>query len=631
MTGESPLNLIVVEQDTTVISRLELICREAGYTVNALQASTLDGLRDALHRQAWDLILTGSQLPGVSVAQVTAVAAEKDGDVPVVAIAPPGDDASITQILHAGVRDVAALEPYDRLLHIIKRELADLRDRRALRHYKKILGEYEQRLMYFLGRAEKRQGKTSPGEQTGVKIDTAVPTTVVEKAMPAGAAKQQVSVPAAETALPAQGASVSTRSSFLDALSRELIGQSPRPGHQAVLYIELDKGVMPAESWDQAAVQDFTGSVETLLRNTLSAPYLMTRYDDFVFIVLISHGERQGLVKTAHSVKQAIESSAFQVGGREINAVCSIGACLVDQHSRRASGLIANAKAACDKATAAGGKRIVFTGRTPVAAPSVTPVRAPAAGGWADRLQAALNADRFRLVFQPVIHFHAEPTETYEILLRMIDERGGEIMPGTFIPKAEESGMMQDIDRWVVKTAAAALQQRRETGYNTRLFVKLSAASVDSQDFPSWLEEMLKIMRLPAESLVFQFSEPMITTRRHRALEFIQRLVGMGCTCALDHFGMQKNSLDTAQYLPVKYLKIHGDLIQSLARDVSNQRLLKEIVDQARATGKVTIASFVQDPYILSILWRSRVDYVQGFYFQPPKPAMVYDFSSAIS
>ena len=51
----------------------------------------------------------------------------------------------------------------------------------------------------------------------------------------------------------------------------------------------------------------------------------------------------------------------------------------------------------------------------------------------------------------------------------------------------------------------------------------------------------------------------------------------------------------------------------------------------AHALDKVTIAGFVQDPYILSILWRCGVDYVQGFYFQPPKPAMVYDFSAAIS
>ena len=330
-----------------------------------------------------------------------------------------------------------------------------------------------------------------------------------------------------------------------------------------------------------------------------------------------------------------------------VTAACSIGVYLIDRSTRRASGAIANAGPACEKAAAAGGKRISFFGPspavsgnkpTPVSAPAARPVpaplpaaRAPVKGPRAARPQAALKENRFRLAFQPVVHFHAAPTETYEILLRMIDEKGREVMPSEFIPKAEASGLMQEIDRWVVKTAATALQQRRESWFSTRLFVKLSAESIGSLEFPAWLEEMLNIMQLPPESLVFQLSEAVVSKHLDRSREFIQLVTTMGCSAALGHFGMLMNSLDTAKDLPVKYLKIHGKLIQSLARDMSSQRLIKEIVDIARASNKGAIASFVQDPYILSILWRCRVDYVQGFYFQPHKAAMAYDFTSAIS
>ena len=647
LKDENLLNLIVVEQDSQTVSQLERVCREAGYTAAIHQASTADALRDALRRQPWDLIVAGSQEAGVSVAEVTAAVTAEKCDAPVVVIAPAGDDASIAQILHAGVRDVAVLEPADRLIHIIRRETGDLRDRRALKHYKKVLEEYEQRLLYFLGRAEKRQAGTVTAEQPSTQIDAVDPAVSdVENNTTADHTSRMIDAAANTSPAPAPVEAMAGRPSFLDALSGVLSDNATRPGYRAVLYIDVSKdAVSPA--WDERATQVFFAGIEAKLREALASPFLVARYDDFVFVALISHGERQGLVKAAHGVKHAIEGGGIQVAGREVTAACSIGVCLVDHNTQRASGVIANARTACEKAAAAGGKRISFFGPSPtvsgnkptaVSAPAARPVpaplpaaRAPVKGPRAARLQTALNDNRFRLVFQPVVHFHAAPTETYEILLRMIDEKGREVMPSEFIPEAEASGLMQEIDRWVVKTAATALQQRRESGFSTRLFVKLSAESIGSREFPAWLEEMLNIMQLAPESLVFQLSEAVVSKHLDRSREFIQLVTTMGCGAALDHFGMLKNSLDMARDLPVKYLKIHGELIQSLARDMSSQRLLKEIVDTARASNKVTIASFVQDPYILSILWRCRVDYVQGFYFQPPKPAMAYDFTSAIS
>ncbi len=643
------LNMILVDQDSQTVAVLEQACREAGYSAAIHQAATPDQLRDALRRQSWDLIAVGPRLPGITVTQVMdAVTAEKS-DAPVVVITSAGVEAPMSEILRADVRDVAALEPIERLVHIIRRESSDLKNRRALKHYKKVLEEYEHRLLYFLGRAEKRQAVTSPGERPVMQSDAVEPTIRTENKTVVSNPAQQPNAPVAiANPAPKPVMEMPGKSSFLHAVSGVIGDKSRHPGYQAVMYIEVNKDNAWA-SWNEEATRAFLAGVEEKLRDALSSPFPVTRYDDFVFVALISHNERQGLVRAAHGVKQAIEGGHFQVFGQEISAECSVGVCIVDQHMKLASRVIANARAACDKAAASGGKRISFFGPSPavpekkqapvpVSAPVAKPTSAPGPtlrpavkGSLAVRIQEALNEKRFRLVFQPVVHFHAAPTETYEILLRMIDEKGREVMPSEFIPEAVASGLMQEIDRWVVKTAATALQQRRESGFSTHLFVKLSDESIGSPDFPAWLEEMLNIMQLPPESLVFQLSEAVVSKQLERSREFIKLVTTMGCSAALDHFGMLKNSLETAKDLPVKYLKIHGKLIQSLARDMSSQRLLKEIVDTARASNKVTIASFVQDPYILSILWRCRVDYVQGFYFQPPKPAMAYDFTSAIS
>ena len=119
--------------------------------------------------------MAGSRVTGVSIAEVTAAVAAEKCDAPVVVIAPAGDDAPIAQFLHAGARDVAALEPADRLMHIIRRETGGLRDRRALKHHKKVLDDYEHRLLYILGRAEKRQARVPAAEQPRVQTDAADP------------------------------------------------------------------------------------------------------------------------------------------------------------------------------------------------------------------------------------------------------------------------------------------------------------------------------------------------------------------------------------------------------------------------------------------------------------------------
>lgn len=622
MKDETLLNLVIVEQDTPTVSRVEAVCREAGFAVSALQVTNADELRDALRRQRWDLIVAGTRVSNINVSQVIAAVTEQGSDAPVVAVTPPGDEACIADILDSGVRDAAVLDPADRLKLIVRRETADLRERRSLVHYKRVLEEYERQLLYFLGRAERRQVEAPSAGQRPLPTDAADPDTgTVGKTMVADQTSQVVDATGVATPPGAPETDTPSPPSFLETLSGALADVSNRSAHQAVLYIMLNKN--PVAALGTEASQVFLTEVEKRLRDAAPPPCLMSVYEDFVFVALIGRGDRQDLVRAAYAIKEGIEGSNLQAGGRELRAACSIGACPVDQSTHRTSDLIANAKAACEKAAVEGGKRVYFAG--PVTR------SASATDEWAARLRAALKENRFRLVFQPVVHFHAAPTETYEILLRMIDEKGREIMPGEFIPKAEECGLMQEIDRLVVNTAASALQQRRESEFGTRLFVKLSAASIESRDFPAWLEEMLQTMRLRAESLVFQLSEPMVSEHLNRAREFTQWLTTRGCGAALDQFGLQKDSLQTLKTLPVTYLKIHGKLIQSLARDTSSQNLLKDIVDAARATGKVTIAGFVQDPYILSILWRCQVDYVQGFYFQPPNPTMAYDFTSTIS
>lgn len=252
-------------------------------------------------------------------------------------------------------------------------------------------------------------------------------------------------------------------------------------------------------------------------------------------------------------------------------------------------------------------------------------------GHWKGRFQHAFSENRFRLVFQPVVNFHAEPTEKYEILLRMLDDRDEEIRPSEFIPQAIECGLMQTIDRWVVLNAAKVLAERRKAGHDTHFFIKLWAGTISAQNFLSWLENILGRLNLPGNSMTMMLSEPDVMNWAEQAREFMESLSYLNCSSGLEHVGLQEEPLAVANELPVSYLKIDRSLTLELSNDYNKQKRLREIVHFARSNEQEIIAPYVQDPYILSSLWRYGIDYVQGFYIQPPKSMLAYDFSSSFS
>ena len=113
----------------------------------------------------------------------------------------------------------------------------------------------------------------------------------------------------------------------------------------------------------------------------------------------------------------------------------------------------------------------------------------------------------FRLLFQPIISLRGDSDEHYEVLLRLLNQQGEEVPPGDFLGAAKNAGLAEKIDRWVILNSIKLLAEHRSKGHNTRLFVHLSANSLQDQTLLPWLSVALKAARLPSDSLVFQIGE----------------------------------------------------------------------------------------------------------------------------
>ncbi|VAW84356.1 diguanylate cyclase/phosphodiesterase (GGDEF & EAL domains) with PAS/PAC sensor(s) [hydrothermal vent metagenome] len=242
---------------------------------------------------------------------------------------------------------------------------------------------------------------------------------------------------------------------------------------------------------------------------------------------------------------------------------------------------------------------------------------------WRQQIEHALQHDRFFLEFQPIMNLETNRIELHEALIRMLDNRDQIISPESFIPMAERSNLILDIDHYVLEKTIKLLHQNNQTGKSYQMTVNLSAPSLVDSDLLPLIKELLSEYPISPRQLIFEITETTALADFSAAYSLINSIKAMGCLFALDDFGAGFSSFHYLKKLPVDYIKIDGAFIQSLASNRDDQVLVKAMNDVARWFGKATIAEHVEDRVALEILKKYKVNYAQGFHIGRPAPKLV--------
>ncbi len=184
-------------------------------------------------------------------------------------------------------------------------------------------------------------------------------------------------------------------------------------------------------------------------------------------------------------------------------------------------------------AAAAGGNRAVH--REP---PGPKREIAEADRIWATQIKAALMANRFRLVQQPIASLVGEDRPMFDLVVRMLDETGQEVLPTEFLAAAERTELMKNIDRWVVGAAMSFCAARKPH----RVFVRLSRDSMRDQTLGTWLQQQLKASGVEAGRIVVELSEEMALAQPKEARTLQGLLSALGIELAIEHFGSRRDS-----------------------------------------------------------------------------------------
>ncbi|HEX2017005.1 MAG TPA: EAL domain-containing protein, partial [Solirubrobacteraceae bacterium] len=385
----------------------------------------------------------------------------------------------------------------------------------------------------------------------------------------------------------------------------------------AVLVIDIDHFKYVNDTMGHAVGDDLIARVAILLRQRLRETDVIARLGGDEFAALVHGVDRAHAVALGEQLREHISQEAVVMGeSGALRLTASIGvAVLGASGAASAEAVLVGADLAMYQAKERGRDRVeVLDG---VEEPQT---RMRARLTWADRIRDALAHERFTLHAQPIVDLRTEEITRHELLLRMIGDDGELIPPGSFLALAEEYGLIQAIDKWVIRQAVGLASEHERRGQPLTFEVNLSGASLTDSGVLAVVEEELAAHPIGSAGLVFEVTETAAIINIDQAKRFAGRLAELGCAFALDDFGAGFGSFYYLKHLPFDYMKIDGDFVRELPSSRADQLTIQAIVQIAHGMNKRTIAEFVEDADTVELLRRYGVDYAQGFYVGRPAP-----------
>ena len=241
-----------------------------------------------------------------------------------------------------------------------------------------------------------------------------------------------------------------------------------------------------------------------------------------------------------------------------------------------------------------------------------------------ENIKHALEEDRLELYCQRIEPLSGNETH-YEILVRMNDEDGRQVLPVEFIPVAERYNLMGLIDRWVLKSALRLLSndEYMEHASQFKWGINLSGMTISDDEFHDYVSTCLHEYDFLPTNLYFEITETAAIKNFKNCITFMNEIHSMGVQFALDDFGSGLSSFAYLKKLSVDYLKIDGGLIRDIVSSSLDQAMVKSISGIANVMGVKTIAEFVENEAILEKLNSMDIDFAQGYEIMRPQPMLI--------
>jgi diguanylate cyclase (GGDEF)-like protein/PAS domain S-box-containing protein len=676
MTEQNAVPVIVHSAARDAVEAVNRVMRQAGQPAHCTWIPALRDLADALTQLNPELLIHAD----TTAADLEAVTRARDRiapAVPVLVLAAYVDEAQIAAAMASGARDVVTLASPDRLQAVVLRELRAFRTQRALDASTRSAHDARSQLETVLQRSndaiiQVQEGivvEANPawlelfGVEEGVAgqpvmdlfeesthaalrgalaaclqgrwsdhtlranallpDDTIVPiemtlalglhegepcVRLVVPSRPREVVEKPVVAPRLE---PAGG--LMHRPELLEALGRRL-AKPAAGGMRCLALIRIDKFAALEQAVGATASEDVLLEVARLLKETLHPKELAGRFGGVRFLTLLERGNEHDITAWSEQLLARIRKHLVRVHDKSVAVTCTVGLSVVSPNDAQLDALLADAQECVRRGVARGGNQSVVSDRADNDSRVMSYDKV-----WVKHIKAALMENRFRLVQQPIASLGGDDPAMFDVLVRMIDSQGREVLPSEFMAAAERNDLLRNIDRWVVGASLSFAAQKKPAC----LFVRLSRETARDGTFAEWLDNHIGSTRAEPQRLCFQITEETAASYVPQVTTLAAELRKRQFRFALERFGSGRDSMGLLESVPLDFVKIDGTLIQGLAADPQVQVQVRALVEAARNRKIQTIGERVEDANTMAVLWQAGVQYIQGYFVHEPEEVVL--------
>jgi diguanylate cyclase (GGDEF)-like protein/PAS domain S-box-containing protein len=306
----------------------------------------------------------------------------------------------------------------------------------------------------------------------------------------------------------------------------------------------------------------------------------------------------------------------FVIEGQDFYVGISVGIALCPEHGQDATVLMRRADIAMYAAKRTGNGSVVYSPEQD----DTNPVRHELMRD----LRRAIEHGGLILHYQPQVDLRSDSGLNVEALIRWEHPDNGFAPPASFVPLAEETGLIKPLTTWVLNEALRQCARWRKKGMDVRVAVNLSARSLHDVDLVNIVESALKRWEVPAGNLALEITESAIIVDPHRAMQPLAELHAMGVRFAIDDFGTGYSSLSYLQRLPIDQIKVDRSFVMDMTTNGDNAVIVRSILDLAHSLGMEVVAEGVETSEILEALEEMGCDLIQGYHVCRPVDSESY-------
>ena len=393
------------------------------------------------------------------------------------------------------------------------------------------------------------------------------------------------------------------------------LGPGRRGGGAAVVLFNLDGFRDINEAIGQVNGDVVLTTVAERLRNTVRAVDTVAGLGGDLYGLILAGVEKQDQIEAAagrinRAVEEDIVLEDFDV---PVRVSGSMGVVFMPKNGTNAEVLLGRADVALNVAKTSHSKLVCYDDEQN----NYSPDRLAMIG----QLRAAVDNDELRLHYQPKVSQPDGRVICVEALVRWQHPQRGMLSPDQFVPLAEQTGLIDDLTRWVLTTALRQLTLWRRVMPELSVAVNISERSLNHLDLPQMVFDALNETGADASALVLEINEAALVSDPERAGVVMEHLSGAGVRLSLDDFGEGFTSLSQLSGLPLNELKIDRIFVQDMLNGPNDSAIVRSVVELGHNLNLEVIAEGVETAEILAALNELGVNAAQGYFFTPPLPA----------